>query len=354
MSIKILTILGTRPEIIRLSEIIKKLDSILGDNHVLVHFGQNFTDNMSQVFFDELGLRPPNFYFGVDTSSLGCQLADGFRGVEKVIKERRPNKCLVLGDTNTSLSAVLVERMGVPVYHMEAGNRCFDKEVPEEINRRIVDHAVSYNLPYIERSRENLLREGLLPQNIIKCGNPIFEVMHRVIGTADFMSRPKAPPGSILVTCHRTETVDNRDRFASVVSALNHLSERYNIIYPVHPKTRQRISEYGLTLRFEPLDPIGIFDFYSKLISVDMIITDSGIVQEEACIMHKPCVTIRKTTERPETVECGSNIVAGVNYDNILNAVNYFSSNINWVIPDGYEISNVSDVVSRILLGEHV
>lgn len=357
---KVITILGTRPEIIRLSLIIKKLDQF-SENHVLVHTGQNFTSSLSEVFFDELNVRKPNYILSTQQSTLGEQLATMYKSVEKILLTEKPDKVLVLGDTNSGLSAILAERMGIPVIHMEAGNRCFDLEVPEEKNRRVIDAISSFNLPYTPQSKQNLINEGFPQNRIILSGNPIFEVLNAYkdeIEKSEICTKLKLlQQDYFLVTAHRAENVDNEQRLLEIMKGINKIAETYKkrIICSIHPRTKsklEKLTNFNLNSLVEFYDPFGFFDFVKLEQNALCVLTDSGTVQEECCLFHVPTVTIRKTTERPETIECGSNILSGINANQILNCVHVMiNQNNNWSFPEGYDHSNVSDKVIKLLLG---
>jgi len=359
---KVMTVLGTRPEIIRLSRVIPKLDAVC--DHVLVHTGQNFDPALSDVFFRDLGVRAPDRSLGVRADSFGAQAGQILVGVESAIREERPDRLLILGDTNSGLSAVVAKRMGVPVFHMEAGNRCFDDRVPEEVNRRIIDHSSDVLLPYTERSRANLLREGIASQRVIVTGNPINEVLRyyvRCIDSSDVHARLGVQQGAyFLVTAHRAENVDVPDRLRQLADALRQLGDDHGvpIVVSMHPRTRSRLEAFGLTelvsgLRVMP--PLGLFDFVRLERDAMCVLTDSGTVQEECCILRVPNVTTRDVTERPETVECGSNIIAGVTPDRIGAAVRAaLQRERNWTIPPEYLAPAVSDTIVNILLSERL
>lgn len=357
---KIMTILGTRPEIIRLSLIVRKLD-LLATEHVLVHTGQNFTSSLSEVFFQELKVRRPDYILSTQQSTLGEQLATMYNSLEKILETEHPDKVLVLGDTNSGLSSILAERMGIPVIHMEAGNRCFDLEVPEEKNRRVIDAISSFNLPYTPQSKQNLLNEGFPQNRIILSGNPIFEVLNAYkteIEKSEIMSNLELVKGAyFLVTLHRAENVDHEQRLLEIMKGINLVAEAYNkkIICSIHPRTKSRLVKLT-SFQFNPLvelhDPFGFFDFVKLEQNAICVLTDSGTVQEECCLFHVPTVTIRKTTERPETIECGSNILSGINANQIVNCVEVMiNQNKNWSFPEGYAHQNVSDKVIKLLLG---
>ncbi|WP_160034914.1 non-hydrolyzing UDP-N-acetylglucosamine 2-epimerase [Paenibacillus sp. An7] len=357
---KIMTVLGTRPEIIRLSLIIPKLDRY-ADRHILVHTGQNFTESLSGQFFKELGLRSPDYVLQDEAATLGEQLSAMFSQLEKILVQEKPDKILLLGDTNSALSAILAERMGIPVIHMEAGNRCYDLDVPEEKNRRVIDAISSINMPYTEQSKAHLIREGVPSQRIVLTGNPIYEVMkhyeNRML-ESKIMEKLGLEKGEyFLVTAHRAENVDHPAHLAAIMTGLNLVAEKHEkrIICSIHPRTAARIKEH-LKLTMHPLvefhEPFGFFDFLLLEQNACCALTDSGTVQEECCIMGVPTVTMRKTTERPETVDCGSNIVSGLEADRIAaSAALMMELNRSWECPKGYLVKDVSDKVVKFLLG---
>ncbi|UOQ48609.1 UDP-N-acetylglucosamine 2-epimerase (non-hydrolyzing) [Gracilibacillus caseinilyticus] len=357
---KIMTVLGTRPEIIRLSLIIKKLDQF-ADQHILVHTGQNFTATLNDVFFDELDVRKPDYVLGTNQLTLGEQLSLLFKDLEKIISKEKPDKVLVLGDTNSGLSAILSERMGIPVVHMEAGNRCFDLEVPEEKNRKIIDAVSSCNLPYTPNSKENLLREGIQPNRVFLSGNPIYEVLEHnrsKIEQSTILDRLQLKEdGYFLATFHRAENVDHAGKLAEILKGLNMVADIFQkkIICSVHPRTQSRI-EASSGLPEHPLvefhEPFGFFDFVKLEKNCLCALTDSGTVQEECCLFHIPTVTIRKTTERPETIECGSNMLSGIDAQQIaLSTRVMIKQPRDWTFPEGYDHRNVSDKVIKIVMG---
>jgi UDP-N-acetylglucosamine 2-epimerase (non-hydrolysing) len=362
---KILTILGTRPEIIRLSLIMKKLDEVC--DHRILHTGQNYTDNLNKIFFEQLNLRKPDVYLEAK-GSLADQLSTILTGVEKEIKENRPDKVLILGDTNSSLACIVCERMGVPVYHMEAGNRCFDLEVPEERNRKIIDHTCSYNLPYTNNSKENLLNEGLPKNKIFVTGNPIKEVIDyywKEILICEFKNNKKEfeiknnyENEYILVTCHRSETVDNKERLSEIISALQEISKEKKILFPCHPKTQQRLKEFNInTQGIDIIDPLGFIEFLSLMINSFCVIGDSGTATaEESAILGIPAIMTRNATERPETIENGNCILSGLNKDSIINCYKTIKEfkryNSKRIIPYEYNTPNVSEIVVKILMGK--
>jgi UDP-N-acetylglucosamine 2-epimerase (non-hydrolysing) len=355
MKRKILTILGTRPEIIRLSRIIPKLDQVC--EHRVLHTGQNYDATLNDIFFDQLGLRQPDCVLE-SRGTIGHQLAAIMIGVEQYISEFNPDVVLVLGDTNSGLSAIVCERMGVPVYHMEAGNRCYDMLVPEEKNRRLIDSISTINLPYTELSRQNLLREGAQNNRVFVTGNPIREVLDyycKQIDSSSILTQLKLNPNQYIVaTAHRAENVDNPERLKNIFSAFDTIAHDYPIVFSCHPRTRQRLHDLDINIseRIILLEPLGFFDFVNLEKNSYMAISDSGTVQEEMCLFHIPTITIRATTERPETVWCGSNIVTGLEVDNIVAGYQAMkSADRDWTVPDEYAKTKVSDTVINILLG---
>ena len=356
---KLMTILGTRPEIIRLSRVIGKLDRLC--DHVLVHTGQNFDTELSDVFFTELGVREPNHYLGVQAETFGQQIGNIISGSERILTEEKPDRLLLLGDTNSSLSAIVAKRMGIPVFHMEAGNRCFDDRVPEEVNRRVIDHSSDVLMPYTERSRANLLREGIASDRILVIGNPIYEVLashEDAIAESDVLSQlGLEAKGYFLVTMHREENVDLENRLQALVSALRLLREHYNlpVVCSVHPRTRRMMDRFGLGEESEGIvfaKPFGLFDFVALEQGAHCVLSDSGTVQEECCIFRVANVTIRDVTERPETLECGSNILSGVEPETILRSVaTVLDQEPRWRVPPEYVVEDVSTTVVKTVLG---
>ncbi len=356
---KVMTVLGTRPEIIRLSRVIAEVDKHC--NHILVHTGQNFDPNLSDIFFQDLGIRTPDHYMGVQSASLGEQIGKIIIQGEAVIREHNPDRLLLLGDTNSALIAIVAKRLGIPVFHMEAGNRCYDDRVPEEVNRRIIDHSSDVLLPYTERSRENLLREGIPNHRVYVTGNPINEVINSYdaqINASDILSTLKLnPSGYFLVTMHRAENVDIEPRLQQLVEGLKCLQEKYQlpIICSLHPRTSNKMQKYGLDTKDSQIrfcKPFGFFDFIQLERSAFCVISDSGTVQEECAIFKVPNVTIRDVTERPETLECGSNILSGVDPAMLMLCVRVvLDQKAEWAIPPEYAVTNVSRKIVKILLG---
>jgi UDP-N-acetylglucosamine 2-epimerase (non-hydrolysing) len=353
---KLLTILGTRPELIRLCLIVKKLDGLC--DQVIVHTGQNYDVNLNDIFIKELGLRKFNYYLGAK-GTFGEQIGTICAGLEGIIEKEKPDAFLVLGDTNSSLGAIVAKRFGVRVFHMEAGNRCFDDRVPEETNRRLIDHNSDILLPYTERSRANLLREGIEGRRIFVTGNPIKEVLEHYadeIDGSDIMKKLEIKAKNyFLVTLHRAENVDIDERLKKFVSALNKLNEDYNmpVIWSVHPRTRNRLGKLNLKLNkdVKALEPLGLFDFVNLEKNAFCALSDSGTVQEECSIYRVPNVTLRDVTERPETIEVGSNFIAGCEPEVIMRGVKTVTSvEPKWNPPVEYMVDNISDTISKIVL----
>ena len=358
---KILTVLGTRPEIIRLSRIIPKLDGVA--DHCLVDTGQNFDDRLNALFFRELGLRRPDYSLGVRGTGIADQIGQILIRSEEVLLKERPDRLLILGDTNSSLCAIVAKRMGIPVLHMEAGNRCYDDRVPEEVNRRLIDHSSDILMPYTERSRMNLLREGIAGERVFVTGNPIKEVIdahaERVAASTILTDLGVQPGGFFLVTFHRAENVDVEGRLRTLTDALFRLAreQQLPVLVSTHPRTRLRIDQIQIAagdadVRF--LDPFGFFDFLALEQQAACVLSDSGTVQEECAIFGVPNVTLRDVTERPETVECGSNILSGAETDSVLACVAAVQAlKPRWTPPPEYLAEAVSDTVVRIALGYH-
>lgn len=357
---KIMTVLGTRPEIIRLSLIIKKLDK-LAEKHILVHTGQNFVSSLNHIFFQQLGLRDPDYVFKNTKRSLGGQLSNMFFELEKILLKEQPDKLLILGDTNSGLSAILAERMGIPVFHMEAGNRCFDNNVPEEVNRKLIDAISSFNLPYTRNSRDNLIREGVHHERIYVTGNPIHEVLNYYMNSIDESSILKKlklkKKDYMLVTIHRTENVDHKETLENILNGLHDLATYHQtrMICSIHPRTASKLTN-SIIQSLSPLvefhEPFGFFDFVNLEKHARLVLTDSGTVQEECCIFQVPTVTIRTTTERPETIECGSNLLSGIQREQIFQAAQVMLKQTDsWNCPDGYLDPSVSNKVVNLLLG---
>lgn len=354
--LKVVTVVGTRPEIIRLSAVIKRLDEHV--DHVLVHTGQNYDHELNEVFFEDLGLRRPNHFLEADTSSLGAVLGSILVSIEKVLVDERPDAFLVLGDTNSSISAVIAKRMKIPVFHMEAGNRSFDENVPEETNRRLVDHVADYNLVYTEHARRNLLAEGLHPSRIRLTGSPMKEVLAQnedgIAASTVLTDEGLEPGGYFLVSLHREENVDHAGRLESILLGLNALGDEYDlpVLVSTHPRTRKRLE--ALAGSFERLrfhKPFGFHDYLALQKSARIVLSDSGTIAEESSLLGFPAVTLRDAIERPEAEDTGSIVLTGTSSDGIRRAVHYvLSSGAASTVPVDYQIDDTSHrAVSFIL-----
>ena len=347
---KVMTVVGTRPEIIRLSRVIARLDESF--EHVLVHTGQNWDPKLSDVFFDEMEIRRADINMGIDVSSLGSSIAGVMRGTEKVIQENRPDAFLVLGDTNSALSLIIAKRLRIPTYHMEAGNRCFDDLVPEETNRRIIDHAADFNMAYTEHARRNLLLEGLHPSRTSLTGSPLREVFDyyqpRIDQSPILDQLSLDPERFFVVSAHREETVDSEVRLRKLVDCMNSVAANWELplIVSVHPRTRQRLSSLG-PKTIHPLvslmDPLGFFDYNSLQTNAFCVLSDSGSISEESAIAGFPAVTLRASIERPEALDSGSIILSDVESQQVSQAIDLVvNSSFSDSIPNEYCIADTS------------
>lgn len=357
--LKVMTIVGTRPEIIRLSETIKACDKYF--NHILIHTGQNWDYTLNQVFFEELGLREPDYYLNAAGSNLGETMGNIISKSYEVLQKEMPDALLILGDTNSCLSAIPAKRLKIPIFHMEAGNRCFDQNVPEEINRKIVDHVSDINLPYTEHSRRYLLSEGIRKEHIFVTGSPMTEVLHKnmeKIQNSKVLEELGLEPGKyILVSAHREENIDIEKNFFSLMNALNSIAEKYQlpIIYSTHPRSWKRIEERGF--KFHPLirqlKPFGFFDYNKLQLNAFCVLSDSGTLSEESAILGFPAVLIRTSTERPEVLDKGTVVIGGITERDIVQAVEL--SRAMWenrektVLATDYHDDNVSVKVVKII-----
>lgn len=357
---RILTVFGTRPEVIRLSRVIPTLDRFC--EQFLVHTGQNYDPTLSDIFFQQLEVRAPDVHLGIRASGFGEQAGQILAKVDALLEELRPDRVLILGDTNSGLAAVVAARRGIPVYHMEAGNRCYDERVPEEINRRLIDHCSTVLMPYTQRSKDNLVREGIERDRIFVTGNPILEVIEhygdRVEGSVALDRLELGAGEYVLVTMHRAENVDSPDRLRSLLDGLGRLADGgYPVVVSLHPRTADKIRRYGLDPRREEIrlvQPLGFFDFVKLEKNARCVVSDSGTVQEECAIFRVPNVTIRDVTERAETVESGSNILAGADPDALVRAVEIaVGCTHDWSVPAEYLERNVSTAVAKVVLGHH-
>lgn len=354
-----MTLLGTRPEIIRLSEIIKKFDIYF--EHKLVHTGQNWEYSLNQVFFDDFGLREPDFYLDSVGSDLGETMGNIIAKSYQLFIDERPDALLILGDTNSSLAAISAKRLKIPIFHMEAGNRCFDENLPEEINRRIVDHIADVNLPYTEHARRYLLEEGCRKEHIYVTGSPLTEVLdkykNQMKGSSILQSLGIKSGQYFLLSAHREENIDNEKNFVSLMDAVNTIAETYNlpIIYSMHPRSKKFIEKrnYKFNSLVKCMSPFGFFDYNKLQMEAYCVISDSGTVPEEASILNFPAVSIRTSTERPEAIEKGNIIIGGIRNKDILQAVElcrnmYEQKEIMESVID-YKDKNVSAKIVKII-----
>ena len=360
--LKVMTVVGTRPEIIRLSRVLAKLDQYC--EHVLVHTGQNYDYELNQIFFDDLAIRKPDHFLNAAGASGAETIGKVIIGVDQVLADVKPDALLVLGDTNSCMAVIPAKRRKVPVFHMEAGNRCFDQRVPEEINRRIVDHTADINLTYSSIAREYLLREGLPPDMVIKTGSPMFEVLHHYkegIESSDILTKLNLESEKFFViSAHREENIDSDINFRKLVVILNTLAEQHGlpIIVSTHPRTQKRVD--ALNIEFHPLvqllKPLGFKDYNKLQIAAKAVLSDSGTISEESSILNFPALNIREAHERPEAVEEGSVMMVGLEVERVMQALTVLDGQsraeqrLLRPVSD-YSMPNVSDKVVRIIHG---
>ena len=354
--LKVVTVVGTRPEIIRLSRLIPKLDQ--HTDHILVHTGQNYDPKLNDVFFQDLQLREPDYHLNVATSSFGAVMAGTLIGTEEIFRNERPDAVVILGDTNSAIAAVVAERMNIPVYHMEAGNRSFDSNVPEELNRRMVDHVASFNLPYNDYSLRNLLAEGIHPRFVQKTGSPIREVYEHYRASIEASNVLEKlgleQQGYFLVSLHRQENVDSSERLELALRALLAIRDEWAIpvLVSTHPRTRKRLESLSLSsipgVIFH--EPFGYLDYNKLQSQAKCVISDSGTIAEESAIMGFPAVTLRDSMERPEGLESASIVMAGLASNSLPSLVNLAIENKVASIPEGYEVMDFSTRVLSFLL----
>ena len=358
--LKVMTVVGTRPEIIRLTRVMAKLDQYC--DHILIHTGQNYDYELNQIFFDDLGVRQPDYFLNAAGASSAETIGKIIITVDQVLAEAQPDALLVLGDTNSCMAVIPAKRRKIPVFHMEAGNRCFDQRVPEEINRRIVDHTADINLTYSSIAREYLLREGLPPDMVIKTGSPMFEVLSHYregIEASTVLERLELKPGEFfVVSAHREENIDSEKNFNKLISLLNTVAEQYGIpvIVSTHPRTQKRIDSVAVKFHRQVrlLKPLGFKDYCKLQMTAKTVLSDSGTISEESSILNFPALNIREAHERPEAMEEASVMMVGLEIDCILQAMKILDdqargdSRLLRQVAD-YSIPNVSDKVVRII-----
>lgn len=361
--LKVMVVFGTRPEIIRLSATIKALERTV--DVVTVHTGQNYDYELNEVFFKDLALRKPDHFLGAAGQTASETIGQVIIGTDKVIREERPDAILLLGDTNSCIAALPARKNRVPVYHMEAGNRCFDFNVPEELNRRLVDHISDFNLVYTEHARRHLLAEGLPHRRIYLTGSPMNEVLtlfRPEIDASDVLARLNLKSREFFIASfHREENVDNPDNLRQIVEAMNHLADSYDlpVIVSTHPRTRKRIeaagSELALSDKVVYMKPFGFHDYNKLQMEALCAISDSGTISEESSLLGFPAVTIRNALERPEAMDTGAIIITGLDRDTIVSgvelAVSEFRAGLIPPVPADYQIANTSQRVVRLILG---
>lgn len=358
---KVMTIVGTRPEIIRLSRVIAALDSYL--NQILVHTGQNYDYELNEIFFQDLEIRKPDYFLNSSGATAAETIGNVIARSDGVLRKEKPDAVLILGDTNSCLAAYSAKRLKIPIFHMEAGNRCFDQRVPEEINRKIVDHISDINLPYSTISREYLIREGISPDRIIKTGSPMFEVLHYYmpkITASDILERLGLEDlGYFLVSSHREENIDDQSQFAGLVEMLNFIADKFGlpVIVSTHPRTRNRIESQKITFnpQIDLLKPLGYCDYVKLQIHAKVVLSDSGTITEESSILNFPALNIRNTHERPEGMEEAAVMMTGFDIKRIEDGLVILEKQprgeermLNLV--GDYKVPNVSEKVVRIIL----
>ena len=357
--LKVVTIVGTRPEIIRLAECIKKCDQVF--DNILVHTGQNYDYTLNQIFFDDLELRKPDYFLEVVGENLGETIGNVIAKSYNVLVKENPDAILVLGDTNSVLCTIAAKRLKIPIFHMEAGNRCFDQNVPEEINRKISDHISDINITYTEHSRRYLLSEGFRKDHVFVSGSPLREVLNRYlnkINESDILKRLNLNRGKyIVVSAHREENIDISNHFELLCDALNGVAEKYElpIIFSTHPRTRKVIAKKGIKFNtlIRNVDPLGFFDYVQLQQNAFIVLSDSGTISEESAMMKFRAVSIRTSTERPEAIDAGTIVLGGISRHEVLNAIDVVmstNSNMdNMLLPAEYNVDNCSDRVIRII-----
>jgi UDP-N-acetylglucosamine 2-epimerase (non-hydrolysing) len=356
---KVLTLIGTRPEIIKLSRVLAKLDENV--DHVIVHTGQNYDYELNKIFFDELEIRKPNYFLNAASSGAIETISNVLVKVDEVLEAEKPDALLLLGDTNSGLGIIAAKKRKIPIFHMEAGNRCFDQRVPEEVNRKIIDHLSDINMPYSSIAREYLLSEGLPPDQIIKTGSPMLEVLSfykEKIKSSQILKTLNVESNKYFVlSTHREENVDQTEKLKEVCAVLNVLSESYNypILFSLHPRTQNRLEKLNVKLHplVQIMKPLGFFDYIHLQQNAFCVISDSGTITEESSILGFPAINIRDAHERPEGMEEGAVILTGINLKTVLDSINYVTSDASKFqsreIVKDYNVANVSDKVLKII-----
>ncbi|MBO2542861.1 UDP-N-acetylglucosamine 2-epimerase (non-hydrolyzing) [Salegentibacter sp. BDJ18] len=360
--IKVMTIVGTRPEIIKLSEVIKELDKFT--NHILVHSGQNYDYELNEVFFKDLGLRKPDFFLEAAGKNAAETIGNVITKSDALFEQEKPDAVLLYGDTNSCLSVISAKRKKIPIFHMEAGNRCFDQRVPEEINRKIVDHLSDINMPLSEHARKYLVAEGLRPETVIKTGSPMREVLNKQMSAIEaskiLQKENLAKQGYFIVSIHREENVDSEENFQNLMESLDAISTEFDkkVIISTHPRTRKKLEEIGFVSQNPKLvfsKPFGFHDYIQLQKNAFCVISDSGTITEEASIMNLPAITIRQAHERPEGMDEGTLIMSGLKKDRVIESIKvvteqFQENNMAIRMVKDYEIDNVSKKVLRIIL----
>lgn len=364
--LKVLTVVGTRPEIIRLSRVMAKLDESDAIEHVTIHTGQNYDYELNEIFYEELGIRRPDYFLNAAGVSPTATIGQILINVEPILEKENPDAFLVLGDTNSCLCAIPAKKRHIPIFHMEAGNRCFDQRVPEETNRKIVDHIADINLTYSSIAREYLLREGLPPDRIIKTGSPMYEVLNYYmskINESDVLSKLALEKGKyFVVSAHREENINNEKNFNGLLTTLNQIAEKYNfpIIVSTHPRTRKKVEEIknnvGLHHLIQWQRPLGFCDYNALQINSYAVLSDSGTISEESSILNFRALNIREAHERPEAMEESSVMMVGLSPERIAQGLEQLKYQVpgaerNFDLVEDYSMPNVSDKVVRIILG---
>jgi UDP-N-acetylglucosamine 2-epimerase (non-hydrolysing) len=357
MKLKLATIVGTRPEIIKLSQIIKKCDSFF--DHKIIHTGQNYDYELNQIFFEDLELRKPDFFLEVKGKNLGESIGNVISKTFNILESLNPDCILILGDTNSCLSALSAKRLKIPIFHLEAGNRCFDQNVPEEINRKIVDHISDINLTYTENARKYLLMEGIRKDFIFNVGSPMKEILNsykKQISKSEILEKLKIIKNEyIVVSVHREENLDISDNFSNILDAIDEVSSNNDkqIIFSTHPRTRKKLEEMkrDKNSKISYIKPLGFFDYIFLQLNAFVTLSDSGTLAEEASLLKFPSVSLRNSTERPEAIDSGSLILGSVDKTNIINSINLALNLKNIIEPSDYDSPNCSEKVIKIIQG---